>query len=199
MTASASPPAQIEFNTPGSWVALRFPHTEADVDALIAELLSRHPELEPRRDLAVSVLRTLSQVSRVANCLYAGGGFLPLPGGPMPVTLFVNALPLEAAGTPPDLMTAAATAKSPGRRDYVTTEVELRCGKAVRAEWFQAAQLASTDAAVVSFLTQYFVLPRDTDSFLVLTFSSPAVALTRRLRKLFADIAGSLTLTSSPA
>jgi hypothetical protein len=51
---------------------------------------------------------------------------------------------------------------------------------------------ASTDAAVVSFFTQYFVIPQGSESLLVLTFSSPAVALAGRLKKPFGDIAASL-------
>jgi hypothetical protein len=115
------------------------------------------------------------------------------------VTLLVNALPPEAAGDPPDLANTAAFGNSTGRRHYSTAEVELPCGRAVRAEWLQTAQLASTDAAVVSFFTQYFVTPRDRVGLLVLTFSSPAVALAGRLKKLFRDIAGSLEVVPPPA
>jgi hypothetical protein len=138
------------------------------------------------------VLRSLSEASRVAHCVYAGGAFLPLPGEPLPVTLLVNALPLEAAGDSPDLANTAAFGPSNGRRHYSTAEVELTCGRAVRAEWLETAQLASTDAAVVSFFTQYFVIPQGSESLLVLTFSSPAVALAGRLKKPFGDIAASL-------
>ncbi len=192
MTAPASPPAEVEFSTPGSWVDMRLPHTEADVDALVAETLSGHPELEARRDLVVTVLRTLGQATRVANCVYAGGAFLPIKGGPLPVTLLVNALPLETLGDPPDLRTAATARYAAGRRDYVATEVELPCGPAVCAEWFESAQLAQAGTSVVSFCTQYFVLPGGAGSLIVLTFSSPAVALAKRLKKLFLDIATSL-------
>ncbi len=192
MTDATAPAAQVAFIAPGNWVALRIPHTESDVDSLVAELLCRHPELEARRELVTDSLRSLGRASAVAGCVYAGGGFLPIPGGPLPVTLLVNALPPEAAATPSDLAGAA----SPGRRDYTVTEVELPYGKAVRAEWFQTAQLDSSDVAVISFVTQYFVLPREGTGVLVLTFSSPAVALTPRLKKLFHDIARSLEVVS---
>jgi hypothetical protein len=192
VTAPAWVPAEVRFTTPDDWVALCLPPTETAVDALVADLLARHPELEPRRNLVTSVLRSLSEASRVAHCVYAGGAFLPLPGGPLPVTLLVNALPLEAAGDPPDLANTAAFGASTGRRHYSTAEVELTCGRAVRAEWLETAQLASTDAAVVSFFTQYFVIPQGSESLLVLTFSSSAVALAGRLNKLFSDIAASL-------
>lgn len=90
------------------------------------------------------MLRSLSEASRVAHCVYAGGAFLPLPGEPLPVTLLVNALPLEAAGDSPDLANTAAFGPSNGRRHYSTAEVELTCGRAVRAEWLETAQPAPT-------------------------------------------------------
>ncbi len=192
MTVPESPPAEVEFATPGNWVAMRLPHTDAEVDALIAETLSGHPELEARRDLVVTVLRTLGQATRVAGCVYAGGAFLPITDGPMPVTLLVNALPLETLGDPPDLRAAATASYAASRRDYVATDVDLPCGPAICAEWFESARLTTAGTSVVSFFTQYFVLPGGAGSLIVLTFSSPAVALAKRLKKLFLDIATSL-------
>jgi hypothetical protein len=194
MTTTAGVPTDIRFTTPGDWVALHLPHTEAEVTAVVDRLVARDPELESRRPLVEAVLRGLSEASRVANCLYAGGAFLPLPGGPLPVTLLVNALPLVAIGDPPDLARAAAAIDSDGHRHHSSAEVDLPCGPAARIEWLQAAQLASSGTEVMSFFTQYVVTPRDTAMVLVLTFSSPAVAIADRLQKLFRDIAASLEI-----
>lgn len=192
MTAQAELPNEVALVTPGDWVSLRLPYTDAEAGQLLAELLARRPELEARREAVAQVLQGLEQASRAANCLWAGGTFLPLPGGPLPVTLLVNVVSRAAAGDPLDPAEAAASAGLLRRRNFSSDELDLPCGRALRTEWFQAAQLEGDDTAVISFFTQYFVTPDNGDALFVLTFTSPAVGVAGRLRELFAAIAASL-------
>lgn len=175
--------------TPGDWVTLRLPGGDAEVAAALAEHVRRHPQLAQRQELATEVLGTLGRAARAAGVVHASASFLDLPGGPLPATLLVSLAPPSVARGG-----VASAGEGDGRRNLAETECLLPAGRALRREWQQAGRLSDADAVVMSYVVQYFIWTPEEQGggMVVLTFASPAVAVTHRLRSLFHAIATSV-------
>jgi hypothetical protein len=191
---AGSPSGRLFLATPGDWVAVSLPMTEGDAERLTEEAIARSPQLASRREVVAGTWRALAQAVAATRPLYAGGTFLRLPGGTLPVTLLVNAIPAGAAGDPRSVMAALGSAQRPGRRGYSEQEVELPAGPAARVRWLQATELNDAGQAVVMLVVQYFVTLHEGRGGLVLSFSSPAVALAEKLATLFDRIARSVEI-----
>lgn len=187
-------PTGINVATPGDWFPLRLPTGPADIDVLLNEQQANHPGLAERRSQFWALLTNLVDATAAVNTVCFFGGLLQVPGGPLPATAL--GIIVDAHGqTLDDVVREYSSAQADRRPLYDVATFDLPAGKAVRAECLQRNKSDDPVVDVLALVVQYYFVVPGTEKFLMLTFSTAAVALAERLRELFHQIACTVTFT----
>jgi hypothetical protein len=188
VTAGRAARGGLAFATPGDWFAIRVPRERADADRLTDEAIAARPELAGRQDAIRDMLRGLVGACASLDVAAAYATVLDVVGGPLPATVVVAVRPMD--GYPLDAIAEEMSAhRSEGLPPPVVGMFDLPAGRTVRIE--RLAELPGAARRPVSFMAQY-VVQAPTGQAVMLTFSTPAVALADRLRPLFHQMACTL-------
>jgi hypothetical protein len=185
----------LAFATPGDWFALRVPRERTDAATLTDRLIAARPELAAQRDAVDRMLRGLFDGCASLDVLCAYTTALDVPGGPLPATLLASMHPMD--GLTVDRIAADMSAlDDPALDDSVTLpevgRFDLPVGRTARIERLREWGTPGQDHRIVSLVVQYVAEIPGTGNAIMLTFSTPAVALAGQLRQLFHQIACTL-------
>jgi hypothetical protein len=191
MTAPASEQASggLAFATPGDWFAIRVPRERADADALASQLVAARPELAAQSAAVDRMTRSLVDACASLHILCAYTTALDVPGGPLPATVLASVHPMGG-------LTLQQVAEDMAADDGSATPAELGrfdlpAGRTVRIERL-GERSPVRDRSLVVLVVQYVAEIPGTGHAVMLTFSTPAVALAGPLRQLFHQIACTL-------
>jgi hypothetical protein len=176
--------------TPGDWFALRVPREASDADRVAADAIAAHPEFASHRDILRDLIRGLVKACETLNVIAAYATLLDVPGGPLPASLAITAHPM--GGYTLDTVAAEMSAQ-PGDALMPPPSVgmfDFPAGRTARIERLSEWG-AGESRRPVSFLAQY-VTEAPGGIAVMLTFSTPALALADQLRPLFHQIAATL-------
>jgi hypothetical protein len=181
----------LAFATPGDWFAIRVPRERADADALASQLVAARPGLAAQRAAVDRMARGLVGACASLKVLCAYTTALDVPGGPLPATVLASVHPmggLTLQQIAEDMSAVDGSAAPP----EVVGRFDLPAGRTVRIERLEERDGLDRDRRVVLLVVQYVAEIPGTGCAVMLTFSTPAVALAGPLRQLFHQIACTL-------
>jgi hypothetical protein len=188
----------LAFATPGDWFAIRLPQERVDADQLAGELATAFQKPEGSRDAAVSrdglrnLISDLVEACAALDVVCAYATVLDVLGGPLPATLVAS---VRAMGEYTlDQIASEMSAADDAVKAPVVGMLDLPAGRTVRIERLREMPGTADGRRPVSFIVQYIAEGPGTGRAVLLTFSTPAVALADQLRPLFHQIACTLRL-----
>jgi hypothetical protein len=189
MTAGPAAYSGLALATPGDWFAIRLPHERADANRLMDDVLAGRPDLARHRDSLRDLLIGLIDAAETLAVAAAYATVLDVVGGPLVATLVVTVLPIGEHSL--DAIAAELGAqRSDGLPPTVVGMFDLPAGRTARIERLTESPDIG-DRRLVSLIAQY-VTEAPAGQAVMLTFSTPAVALADQLRPLFHQIACTL-------
>ena len=180
----------LAFATPGDWFALRVPSERTDAATLASQVIAARPKIAGQRDAVNRMVRALIDACASLDVLCAYTTALDVPGGPLPATLLASVHPMGGLA-----LDQIATAMSAADDCVARPEVgsfDLPAGRTIRIERLPEWGSPGQEHRLVSLVVQYVAEIPGTGSAIILTFSTPAVALAAQLRQLFHQIACTL-------
>lgn len=191
-TTTDDRPSDFTLLTPSDWVRIRLgdEHRAGDVDRLVGELTRTHPQRDsvaPQvRAMVESRLRSAGQedgaieVHLSFSRLATDQGDLPLAA-----SMLVHLAPFPPGSTTAELLTSyAASGRGAG------AVVEHDCGPSGRREWTTTTPVDDKVRAE-SLVVQRLLPSPDSSVYVLLTFSTPLLALSDPMRELFDAISES--------
>lgn len=188
-------PAGLTFATPGDWFTIRLPHESADASRIAAAAVADRPELARHQDAIRDLLHVLTEATRTLDIVAAYATVLDVAGGPLPATLVLAVRPMG------EYTLDSIAAELAGHPDHgfpapVTGTFDLPAGRTLRIERLAESPGPVPGGHPVSFIAQYVTRAEvgevgevGSGIAVMLTFSTPAVALADQLRQLFHQIA----------
>lgn len=180
----------LAFATPGDWFALRLPRERADAAILARQLIASHPELTAQRDAVDRMVHGLVEACASMDVLCAYTTALYVPGGPLPATLLASTHPMD--GFTVDRIAAEMSASDDSVAPPEVGGFDLPAGRTARIERVREWGTPGQEHGLVWLVVQYVAELPGTGNAIMLTFSTPAVALAGQLRQLFHQIACTL-------
>lgn len=177
----------LAFATPGDWFAIRLPRERVDADQLAAELAAAFPDAARSRDAVRALVRDLVSACATLDVLCGYATVLDVPGGPLPASLVASVWPLRDYTM--DQIAGQLSAPDGAVAPPVTGLLDLPAGRTVRVERLREWPGSPGGRRPVSLIVQYVTAVPGSGQAVVLTFSTPAVALADQLRPLFHRIA----------
>jgi hypothetical protein len=190
VTAGQAARAGLAFATPGDWFPIRVPRERADVGRLADEAVAARSELARHWDALRDMLRSLIEACESLDVAAAYATVLDVLGGPLPATVVVAVRPMGGYSLDA-IAEEMAAQQSEGLPPPVVGTFDLPAGRTVRIERMVESPGAADGRCLVSFTAQY-VTEAPGGQAVILTFSTPAVALADRLRPLFHQMACTL-------
>jgi hypothetical protein len=180
---------------PGDWFAVRVPRETSDADQLVEQAMTARPELADHRDALRNLIRGVVAACEKIDAVAAYAAVLDVVGGPLPATLVLTAHPM--GGHTLDAV-AAEISRQPeeGLPAPSVGMFDLPAGRTARVERLAEGADNGKGRRPVSFLAQY-VTEAPGGMAIMLTFSTPALALADQLRPLFHQIACTLRFEAS--
>lgn len=185
-----APGARLTLVTPEDWYRLPLLEEER-LRRSAGELVDRQfrgkddrPTL--RRELVEALLEQAHR-AREGGAVDMYLSHLPIGGVPLALSLVVTLLPFPA-------QTTALEDLAPGFDDdgVQATVVELPSGRALRRQRVEPMDAPGLAVSQLDTLLVDYVLPGPDDTALMLTFSSPLVAVAEALAELFEAVAGTV-------
>ena len=190
MTAAGAPRGGIALATPGDWFAVRLPRHSSDADRLVEQALAARPELTGHRAALWDLIRAVTTACEKLDVVAAYVTVLDVAGGPLPATLVLTAHPM--GGQTLDAVIAAISGQEDdGLPPPSVGTFDFPAGRTARVERLAEWGGAGESRRPVAFLAQY-VTEAPGGVAVMLTFSTPALALADQLRPLFHQIACTL-------
>jgi hypothetical protein len=186
---------ELAFATPGDWFPIRVPRQRADATELARQIIAAQPGLAGRREAVERMASGLVDACASLNVLCGYTTALDVPRGPLPATVLASAYPLSGLS-----VFQLAERICAGDDVMFAPEVErfdLPGGQTARIERLQEWDSPAEDQRVVFLVMQYITRIPGTDSAILLTFATPAIALARELRQLFHQMACTLRFTNA--
>ena len=197
VTAEGAPRGAVAIATPGDWFAVRVPRQTGDADQLAEQTMTARPELASHRAALQDLLRGVVGACGTLDVAAAYTTVLDVVGGPLPATLVLTAHPL--GGQTLDAVAAGISGQDDD--DLPPSPVgmfDFPAGRTARIERLLERGGAGESRRPVSFLAQY-VTEAPGGVAVMLTFSTPALALADQLRPLFHQIACTLRFDAPEA
>lgn len=175
---------------------------DASARALVRERVAQVPELEARRGEITKVLRDQAASAWDAGAVYCAGMAEPVADGVLPasVTVFLLPGPLGAGSDEPDRLTALLPALTPkdakDENDTWTRVQTLRlegCGPAARTYGIEDVEPEPGKPLRVAQMQTFIPIPH-VNRVLLVSCSSPAVAVAEGLFDLFDALTGTVRL-----
>lgn len=192
-------PSDFTFLTPGDWFRIRLeePELSADVDRLVGELLARHPE---RDSVAPQVRAMIEARTRSAGQedgaleLHLSFTRLSTEQGDLPLAaaLLVHLAPFPSAVTTRELLTSFAS-RGKGEGSIVNHD----SGPTARREWRSRTALDERTEAETLVVQRLFPAP-DASAYVLLSLSTPLVAIADPMRELFDAMCDSFRWIGGP-
>lgn len=178
----------IAFATPADWLTIKVPRSSVDVAQLARAVAAAQPELGSRPAVE-RLLNGLIEICAELDVLGAWVNLLEVPGGLLPATLVASAHPVTGQTLDEiaqDMAGVSDAAAPPEVRLF-----DLPAGRMARIERLQESPREGRER-LVSLVVQYLAEIPGTGGAMVLTFSTPALALSDQLRQVFHQIACTL-------
>ena len=188
MTSVQPHPTGVAFATPANWLTIKVPRSSADVAQLASAVAAAQPELGSRPAVE-RLLNGLVEACAELDVLGAYATILEVPGGLLPATLVASAHPMGGQALDQiaqDLAEPADVVPPPEVRFF-----DLPAGRTARIERLRESPDGARER-LVSLVVQYVAEIPGTDGAMVLTFGTPALALSGQLRQVFHQIACTL-------
>jgi len=178
--------ADLTFAIPADWFAIRLPREQVAADELAADLAARLPGTGESAKMLQVLASNLVEACAALDVLCGYATILSVPGGLLPASMVVSTWPaggktLEEIG--------AGLAPAQGAPAAPPALVTLPAGPAARIERLREWGGAPDSRHSVSLIVQYVIQVPGTSQVVLLTFSTPAMALAARLRLLFHGMA----------
>jgi hypothetical protein len=192
----------LAFATPGDWFAIRLPRERVDADQLADELATAlqkpagsrdatgSPDASPSRDGLRTLIRDLVEASAALDVVCAYATVLDVPGGPLPATLVASVRSMGEYSL--DQIASEMSGADGAVKAPLVDMLDLPAGRTVRIERLREMPGTADGRRPVSFIVQYIAEGPGSGQAVLLTFSTPAVALADQLRQLFHQIACTL-------
>lgn len=189
---------------PPNWFELDVHPASRDASAreLVRERVAQVPELESRRGEITKVLRDQAASAWDAGAVYCAGMVEPVADGVLPasVTVFLLPGPLGASSDEPDRLTAllpALTSKDAKDENDTWTRVQTLtlegCGPAARTYGIEDVEPEPGKPLRVAQMQTFIPIP-NVNRVLLVSCSSPAVAVAEGLFDLFDALTGTVRL-----
>lgn len=187
--AGPSAMAELTFAIPADWFAIRLPRDQVDAEELAAELAARLPDTAGSSETLRGLVGNLVDACAALDVLCGYATVLSVPGGPLPASMVVSTWSAggKAVAEIRDQLAAAGGPLAPP-----PALLNLPVGPAARIERLREWGGQADGRHPVSLIVQYVTPVPGTSQVLLLTFSTPALALAARLRPLFHGIACTL-------
>jgi hypothetical protein len=180
-------PGRAVFATPRDWQAIKLPQTSADAERLTEAVIAAQPGLVSRRAEVERIVTSLVETCKVLDVAGAYVTLVDLQDGQRPATLVASVQPmggLTVTEVAEGLAGPPGVTGSPGVRVF-----DLPAGSTARVELLRETGGHEPPASqVVHYVTE---IP-GADGVMLLTFSTPGLALADSLRQVFHQIACSL-------
>jgi len=189
---SAGPPAGFVISTPANWTRLDF-DTLGDEKEMARQVEAQTRAKRQPKQVSREIARILALAARsqeVAGLVFAAATYET--DGKQVLTANVTIVmrgPSE--GTPTTLETIAAQLGADPASKRSFGQVNLRGGRALRAETLSAEPSGTPGLDVAMLTVQYFVCTPDESHWAIITCGSPSVAFRDPLERLFDLIANS--------
>jgi hypothetical protein len=180
----------LAFATPGDWFAIRLPAGQVDAEQLADDLAASLQNPAISRDGLRILIRDLVEASAALDVVCAYATVLDLPGGPLSATLVASVRSMGEYTL--DQVASEMSAEDGAVKAPVVGMLDLPAGRTVRIERLREMPGSADARRPVSFIVQYIAEGPGTGQAVLLTFSTPAVALADQLRQLFHQIACTL-------
>jgi hypothetical protein len=184
-----SAPTGVAFATPGDWQTIKVPREPADIAQLAGAVIAARSGLASRQADVERMLNGLVEACAALDVLGAYVTVLDVPGGPLPATLVASAQPVGSQTIAEIAQDLAGPAGAVGPADV--RMFDLPAGPTARVERLQEWPGEGREQ-LVSLVVHYVAEIPGSDGAMVLTFSTPALALSGQLRQVFHQIACTL-------
>jgi hypothetical protein len=179
---------EFAFATPADWFAIDLPASPADAGRLAGQVAVAHPELAGQREALAGMLTTLAEATEVVGAVGAYGALFDVSGVALPATLLVSIQAMDA-------YSLEEMGRELSGADHESMRVfDLPGGPTVRTERLVEPSATGDGRRPVSFTVIYLTEVPGRGQVVVLTFGTPAIALTDQLRPVFHQIACSLLI-----
>lgn len=199
MTAPAGSAARagLAFATPANWFPVQLPRDQAGIGALADDAVAANPELAGQRDALAALLGGLTTTLTALNVIGAYVTVLDVAGGPLPATLLVSVRDMD--GSTLDQIGREMSAGHDITGPPVVDALDLPIGPVIRVERMRDWPGTVDGTRPVSFVVHYVAQVPGLPQAVLMTFSTPAVALASQLRPLFHQMACTLRMDEPEA
>lgn len=180
------------FATPAGWFSIDLPGSPADAGRLAGQVTVAHPELAGRREALAEMLTSLAEATEAVGAVGAYGALFDVSGVALPATLLISIQPMGAYSL--DEIGRELSGADQEGAPPVTRVFDLPAGQTVRIERLTEPSATGDGRRPVSFTVTYLTEVPGRGQVVVLTFGTPATALTDQLRPVFHQIACSLLI-----
>jgi len=182
----------LSLRIPGDWFAVDVPKDGAAADRLADELVTAYQATACPPGLLRTMVRQMVHAYSALGLAGAYVGIFSGAGGPLSMTLIVSTRLVD--GYTMDEISAELIAQDTAVRRRTAVQVELPAGPAVRAEWVRDWPTLAEGWRKACLVVQYVLVPKPSQSAVILTFSTEAIEYTSKLRPLFDQIARTVRL-----